>query len=258
MRRSHYQQQSPLIFSIVLRWLRQEGSRQRRNISHQWYRAAIGKSMFSRIQLGSPPRCHVLPGPTLGHLPASEDTHGNPCCGPHWLGVGYHSTHRLISTFPQILRDAARKHQRCPPWLFTSATLTKPSMGGRSRWQSAVVGSNGAWRARMRTMNLKSNRTFLYRRSDRGPVLRRVDVLRPCWGELAELPPLYSLTRHKPHTPPAPLPSLHSRCGMWWRWNSLSQESLECSVDLREAVCGRYQNGGLWRRRKRSRCWILV
>ena len=44
-------------------------------------------------------------------------------------------------------------------------------MAGSSRWQSAVIGGNGAWRARMRTMNPKSNRTCLYRRSDRGPVL---------------------------------------------------------------------------------------
>ena len=44
-------------------------------------------------------------------------------------------------------------------------------MAGSSRWQSAVIGGNGAWRARMRTMNHKSNRTCLYRRSDRGPVL---------------------------------------------------------------------------------------
>ena len=44
-------------------------------------------------------------------------------------------------------------------------------MAGSSRWQSAVVGGNGAWRSRMRTMNPKSNRTCLYRRSDRGPVL---------------------------------------------------------------------------------------
>ena len=46
-------------------------------------------------------------------------------------------------------------------------------MTGSSRWQSAVIGGNGAWRARMRTMNPKSNRTCLYRRSDRGPVLPR-------------------------------------------------------------------------------------
>ena len=44
-------------------------------------------------------------------------------------------------------------------------------MAGSSRWQSAVIGGNGAWRSRMRTMNPKSNRTCLYRRSDRGPVL---------------------------------------------------------------------------------------
>ena len=45
-------------------------------------------------------------------------------------------------------------------------------MAGSSRWQSAVIGGNGAWRSLMRTMNPKSNRTCLYRRSDRGPVLR--------------------------------------------------------------------------------------
>ena len=44
-------------------------------------------------------------------------------------------------------------------------------MAGSSRWQSGVIGGNGAWRSRMRTMNPKSNRTCLYRRSDRGPVL---------------------------------------------------------------------------------------
>ena len=36
-----------------------------------------------------------------------------------------------------------------------------------------IIGGNGAWRTRMRTMNLKSNRTCLYRRSDRGLVLAK-------------------------------------------------------------------------------------
>ena len=56
-------------------------------------------------------------------------------------------------------------------------------MAGSSRWQSAVIGGNGAWRARMRTMNLKSNRTCLYRRSDRGPVLNFTlphNTISPC------------------------------------------------------------------------------
>ena len=44
-------------------------------------------------------------------------------------------------------------------------------MAGSSRWQSSVISGNGAWRARICTMNLKSNRTCLYRRSDRGQVL---------------------------------------------------------------------------------------
>ena len=71
-------------------------------------------------------------------------------------------------------------------------------MTGSSRWQSAVIGGNGAWRARMRTMNPKSNRTCLYRRSDRGPVLlvwaadcelslALVHARRPAWpGETSE------------------------------------------------------------------------
>ena len=47
------------IFSIVLRWLRQEGSRQRRNISHQWYITRVAswcpdrrKWLFSEVRGG--------------------------------------------------------------------------------------------------------------------------------------------------------------------------------------------------------------
>ena len=69
------------------------------------------------------------------------------------LGQGLNN-HNLISLSPH-------------PREISQATM----MAGSSRWQSAVIGGNGAWRARMRTMNPKSNRTCLYRRSDRGPVL---------------------------------------------------------------------------------------
>ena len=70
------------------------------------------------------------------------------------LGQGLNN-HNLISLSPY-------------PREISQATM----MAGSSRWQSAVIGGNGAWRACMRTMNPKSNRTCLYRRSDRGPVLR--------------------------------------------------------------------------------------
>ena len=70
------------------------------------------------------------------------------------LGQGLNN-HNLTSLSPSIPREISQ------------ATM----MAGSSRWQSAVIGGNGAWRTRMRTMNLKSNRTCLYRRSDRGPVL---------------------------------------------------------------------------------------
>ena len=69
------------------------------------------------------------------------------------LGQGLNN-HNLISLSPY-------------PREISQATM----MAGSSRWQSAVIGGNGAWRGRMRTMNPKSNRTCLYRRSDRGPVL---------------------------------------------------------------------------------------
>ena len=69
------------------------------------------------------------------------------------LGQGLNN-HNLISLSPY-------------PREISQATM----MAGSTRWQSAVIGGNGAWRARMRTMNPKSNRTCLYRRSDRGPVL---------------------------------------------------------------------------------------
>ena len=71
------------------------------------------------------------------------------------LGQGLNN-HNLISLSPY-------------PREISQATM----MAGSTRWQSAVIGGNGAWRARMRTMNPKSNRTCLYRRSDRGPVLRQ-------------------------------------------------------------------------------------
>ena len=70
-----------------------------------------------------------------------------------YFGQGLNN-HNLISLSPY-------------PREISQATM----MAGSSRWQSAVIGGNGAWRARMRTMNPKSNRTCLYRRSDRGPVL---------------------------------------------------------------------------------------
>ena len=65
------------------------------------------------------------------------------------LGQGLNN-HNLISLSPY-------------PREISQATM----MAGSSRWQSAVIGGNGAWRARMRTMNPKSNRTCLYSRSRR-------------------------------------------------------------------------------------------
>ena len=61
-------------------------------------------------------------------------------------------------------------------------------MAGSSRWQSAVIGGNGAWRSRMRTMNPKSNRTCLYRRSDRGPVLRNHAAASRCATSRKQVP----------------------------------------------------------------------
>ena len=77
------------------------------------------------------------------------------------LGQGLNN-HNLISLSPY-------------PREISQATM----MAGSSRWQSAVIGGNGAWRARMRTMNPKSNRTCLYCRSDRGPVLRKREHSHP-------------------------------------------------------------------------------
>ena len=80
------------------------------------------------------------------------------------LGQGLNN-HNLTSLSPSIPREISQ------------ATM----MAGSSRWQSAVIGGNGAWRTRMRTMNLKSNRTCLYRRSDRGPVLN-LEYAAPVWS----------------------------------------------------------------------------
>ena len=86
----------------------------------------------------------------------SEDHKSKHYWFRYLLGQGLNN-HNLISLSPY-------------PREISQATM----MAGSSRWQSAVIGDNGAWRARMRTMNPKSNRTCLYRRSDRGPVLTRV------------------------------------------------------------------------------------
>ena len=123
------------------------------------------------------------------------------------LGQGLNN-HNLISLSPY-------------PREISQATM----MAGSSRWQSAVIGGNGAWRARMRTTNPKSNRTCLYRRSDRGPVLSPSEL----WptkrqrrgGWVLEVPRNLRPTQGEPTLPPRQWTYVHGpRTKSWTSWLS--------------------------------------
>ena len=119
----------------------------------------------------------------------SKDHKSNHYWFRYLLGQGLNN-HNLISLSPH-------------PREISQATM----MAGSSRWQSAVIGGNGAWRARMRTMNPKSNRTCLYRRSDRGPVLDPMEMNVSGVGAITMTVtghysiPFCALTKHFAHKP---------------------------------------------------------